>query len=140
MKVTYKFVTGEVLEIEVDEKVGAEIAAIEHAADNQDRAETRRHHSLEDLAEQGYPFADDYDLAAAVEEFMLNEQLYAAIAALQPRQRKLLHALFVQRRSSADIARTEGVSRVAIHDRLKKILDRLNKIYEKGLTNRISRG
>lgn len=48
-------------------------------------------------------------------------QLLRAMEALSPAQRKLVWQVFFEKRKIVDIAREEGVSHVAIHDRLKRI-------------------
>ena len=130
MKVTYRFVTGEVLEIEVNEELGSIISSMEQQAGNRDRAETRRHASLEALMEMGFPFTDDYNLADAVERFMLHEQLFLAIARQQPQQRQLMRWVFFEHRSHTEIARMEGVTPQAIDNRIARLLIRLKKILE----------
>jgi hypothetical protein len=54
MKIKYRFVTGEVSEIEVSEELGIELAAMAHIQANRKRAETRRHQSLEAVIEESH--------------------------------------------------------------------------------------
>jgi hypothetical protein len=58
MKIKYSFVTGETCEIEANNELSTMIMTIEHESSAKDRAETRRHHSIEALAEQGTEIAD----------------------------------------------------------------------------------
>ena len=53
MKITYKFVTGEVAEVEVSEEIGAVIVDLDRQEYNNDHKETRRHYSLEGKVYEG---------------------------------------------------------------------------------------
>jgi RNA polymerase sigma factor (sigma-70 family) len=127
MMIRYKFVTGEVLEIEVSGELSAAIESIKHEEDNNDRAETRRHVSLEALLGSGFQLVDEVNIADAVERLMTNEQLYAMLASLRPDQRRLLHRVFVERESLAKIACEEGVKYQSVQDRVQAILKKLKK-------------
>lgn len=139
MKIKYTFVTGEIIEIEVDDCLGAEIQAIDHQANLKDRAETRRHHSIEQLGEQGVHFADPKSNIAAVIELKETiaelrsdlEKLRAVIHSLQPQQQELVKQIYFEGKSMAEIARTEGVTPKAIQDRMNKIKNRIRNLFEK---------
>lgn len=139
MKIKYTFVTGEIIEIEVDDCLGAEIQAIDHQANLKDRAENRRHHSIEQLGEQGIHFADPKSNIAAVIELKETiaelrsdlEKLRAAIHSLQPQQQELVKQIYFEGKSMAEIARTEGVTPKAIQDRMNKIKNRIRNLFEK---------
>lgn len=139
MKIKYTFVTGEIVEIEIDDCLGAEISEIEHKSDLKDRAETRRHHSIEQLGEQGIHFADPKSNIAAVIELKETiaelrsdlEKLRKAILALQPQQQELVQQVFFEGKSMAEIARAEGVTPKAIQDRINKIKNRIRNYFEK---------
>lgn len=139
MKIKYTFVTGEIIEIEVDDCLGSEIQAIDHQANLKDRAETRRHHSIEQLGEQGIHFADPKSNVASVIELKETiaelrsdlEKLRAAIHSLQPQQQELVKQIYFEGKSMAEIARTEGVTPKAIQDRMNKIKNRIRNLFEK---------
>jgi len=139
VKIKYTFVTGEIVEIEIDDCLGAEISEIEHKSDLKDRAETRRHHSIEQLGEQGIHFADPKSNIAAVIELKETiaelrsdlEKLRKAILALQPQQQELVQQVFFEGKSMAEIARAEGVTPKAIQDRINKIKNRIRNYFEK---------
>ena len=64
MKITYKFVTGEVTEVEVSEEIGAVIIDLDRQEYNNDHKETRRHYSLDGKVYEGMDYAvEDSDLA-----------------------------------------------------------------------------
>jgi len=139
VKIKYTFVTGEIIEIEVDDCLGAEIQAIDHQANLKDRAETRRHHSIEQLGEQGNHFADPKSNIAALIELKETiaelrsdlEKLRAVIHSLQPQQQELVKQIYFEGKSMAEIARTEGVTPKAIQDRMNKIKNRIRNNFEK---------
>ncbi len=49
MKITYEFVTGEVSEVEVDERLGGMLLDLDRQQENNDQKETRRHFSLDGM-------------------------------------------------------------------------------------------
>lgn len=53
MKITYEFVTGEVSEVEVDERLGGMLLDLESQQYNNDQKETRRHVSLDGMRKSG---------------------------------------------------------------------------------------
>ena len=91
MKIRYEFANGEISEVEVSEELGRTLAEMTHRAALRDRAETRRHVSLDKLLSLGAQIGDGN---ASVEE--LTEQaldmaaLRRAMDQLEPQQRELL--------------------------------------------------
>lgn len=134
MKIEYKFLTGETVAIEVPEPFGEISIEIDRTIYNSDHRETRRHNSIDNLAETGLQFSDERN---NVEEAFLRseeyELLHNAIGQLLPEQQKLVQQVFFEERTMADIAREEGVTAKAIQDRVKKIKNSLKKIIEKNL-------
>lgn len=128
MKYTYKFVTGEIFEIEVTEELGAEILDMEKAASNKERAETRRHQSLDAMDFEGGLFSDNTDIAKDVLESIDMEALHKAIAMLLPQQRALMWEVFFEGKSITNIAEEEGTTKQALNNRLNKIYRKLKKI------------
>lgn len=51
MRINYEFLTGERLEIEVDDNIGEVIIEMEKMQSRRNRSETRRHNSLEFMQE-----------------------------------------------------------------------------------------
>jgi predicted DNA-binding protein YlxM (UPF0122 family) len=62
-----------------------------------------------------------------VEHLMLHEQLFVALASLQPQQRELLQKGYVEQLSLTNIARTYGITKQSVFDRLTKIECRIKK-------------
>jgi hypothetical protein len=58
MRINYEFLTGERLEIEVDENIGEVIIEMEKMQSRRNRAETRRHNSLEFMQENRDGYLD----------------------------------------------------------------------------------
>ena len=61
MKITYEFVTGEVSEVEVDERLGGMLLDLDRQQYNNDKKETRRHVSLDGMDYEGELFVSAED-------------------------------------------------------------------------------
>lgn len=125
MKIRYEFVTGEFTEIEVDDSLGELLVDFDRREYNNDHKETRRHVSLDGMEYEGELFASVADTADEVERREELAQLMRAMEALSPSQRELVQKVFFENQKIVDVAREEGVSHVAIHDRLKRIYKKI---------------
>ena len=125
MKVRYEFVNGEISEIEVDDNLGELLVDFDRQEYNNDHKETRRHVSLDGMEYEGELFASVADTADEVERREELAQLMRAMEALSPSQRELVQKVFFENQKIVDIAREEGVSHAAIHDRLKRIYKKI---------------
>ena len=130
MKIRYEFATGEVSEIEVSEEFGRVIEEMTHQAALRDRAETRRHVSLDKLLEAGLPLADDNCVETLAERAIDRAALLHAMEQLLPQQKELLLKVYFEGRSYADVARDEGVDRSAIRKRMLRIFEKIRKNME----------
>ncbi len=128
MKITYEFVTGEVSEVEVDERLGGMLLDLDRQQYNNDQKETRRHVSLDGMDYEGELFASAEDTEGEAVRREDMARLFSAMEALSPSQRELVEKVYFEERKITDIAREEGVSEAAIRNRLKKIYSRLKKI------------
>ena len=129
MKIQYAFVTGEILELEVAEELGAQIMAIEKIDRNKERSETRRHQSLDAMDFEGALFSDKSDIQADfIHELEVNA-LYRAMEQLLPQQRELIQRVFFDGCSYADISREENVDRSAVRKRMERIIEKM-KVFE----------
>lgn len=124
MKITYEFVTGEVSEVEVDERLGGMLLDLDRQQYNNDHKETRRHVSLDGMDYEGELFISAEDMERAVEHREDMARLFSAMEVLSPDQRELIEKVYFEERKITDIAAEENVSHVAI-------IRRLNRIYEK---------
>ena len=117
--------------IEISNEMGTVIVEMNAEERNTTRKETRRHISLEsyDLSGDRLDAMDGSpeDIICRREEIYA---LYQAINALNENQKQLIYRVFWLNESQYDIAREEGVSRVAIHNRLQKIFKKMKKILE----------
>lgn len=127
MKIMYQFANGDFSEIEVSEELGELLLALDQQERNNDRKETRRHDSLEGMAYEGAAFTAADDTAGEALLELDAQRLRRAMEALPPRQRDLLRQIYFENRSIASIAREEGVSKQAVHDRLGRILKKIKK-------------
>ncbi|SDN06680.1 sigma-70 family RNA polymerase sigma factor [Acetanaerobacterium elongatum] len=95
----------------------------------QHRRETEKHRSIEAaIEENAEQFPSSFNLEAAALQNIENANLHEAINSLLPQQKALIHKVFFEGCSLESIAREEGVSGQAIGNRLKKIIDKLQKV------------
>ena len=125
MKVQYRFVDGDVTEIEVSQEHGEILAELDRLERNNNQTETRRHVSLDMMVdEQGAQFASAE--SDAFEQMHHNEMPEHLLKGLSLSQRKLLYRVLVDGETMAEIARAEGVSKQAVHERMQRAL---RKVY-----------
>lgn len=118
-------------EIMVTEAKGKEIIELNRIEYNDNHRETRRHVSLEAYDPYGALVKDDADpLQKVINKEEMN-QLHHSISRLTPAQRKLLMKKFWDGMKQIDIAKEEGVSKMAITKRLQTIKRQLKKIPQK---------
>ena len=117
-------------EITVTETKGKEIIELNRIEYNDNHRETRRHVSLEAYDPYGALVKDDADPLQEVINKEEMDQLHQSISQLTPAQRKLLMKKFWDGMKQIDIAKEEGVSKMAITKRLQTIKRRLKKILQ----------
>lgn len=118
-------------EITVTEATGKEIIEINRIEYNDNHRETRRHVSLEVYDPYGALVKDNADPLQEVINKEEMDQLHQSISQLTPAQQKLLMNKFWDGMKQIDIAKDEGVSKMAITKRLQTIKRRLKKILQK---------
>ena len=128
MEIKYEFVTGEVLEIEVEDSMGEVLLEFDRQERNNDRRETRRHMSLDGMDFEGETFRAEADTLREAMGRVDTERLMKALDMLSASQKELLLKVYFKGMRVADIARAEGVSEAAVRNRLKKIYGKLKKI------------
>lgn len=129
MKITYKFVTGEVAEVEVSEEIGAVIVDLDRLEYNNDHKETRRHYSLEGKVYEGMDYAvEDPGLEALFAGPTDEERLHTAIRQLSPDQQKMVQAIYFENVSVNDYAARMSVTQSAISHRLQTVRKKLKKL------------
>lgn len=128
MKIKYTFANGDVTEIEVSEEIGAVVLDLDRQEYNTNHRETRRHCSLEALDLDGnlLPSKDNVEI-----DFIRKEdsaKLRDAISRLNPRQQKLIKAIYFEGQKVTDLALEEGVHWTAITHAVERALKKLEKI------------
>ncbi len=134
MKYTYKF-SNEENTIEVNSEWKDVLSELDKNEFNLNRAETRRHESL-DISNEYSLWLQSID--KSLENVMdddsnlsTEERLHIAISKLKPNQRKLINAIYFERVSVNDYAAQEGVKQNAISMRLARAKNNLKKFLEK---------
>lgn len=125
-KKVYKFADGTVSEVEISDEVYAVMEKLDKAEKSTERRETRRHVSLESLAEKSIepPVTDKYDFTDDFQNIK-NAELYSAIKSLSKEQKELIHKVFYERKRLKEIAKDEKVSTQIISWRLRTTLSQL---------------
>jgi len=127
MKVSYQFVS-ETVEVEVDEIWGEMLMDMDRREYNNDHKETRRHASIYEIDQEENLIPSKYCLE---DEILRKEEIKALVKAfelLTPEQLRLVRAIYSEGNSMAAIARSEGVSKMAITNRMKKIQEKIKKV------------
>ena len=134
MKINYEFVTGEKLELEVDDSIGEIVIDLEVLQSRRNRTETRRHNSLDSMQEQrpGYNPRQFVDETVDIEQFVVDsderERLHQAIGLLEERDRLIVRQYYFENRTMEEIGREIGISAMAVSKRLKKIPEKLKSL------------
>ncbi|MCI1525029.1 MAG: sigma-70 family RNA polymerase sigma factor [Lactobacillus crispatus] len=118
-------------EITVTEAEGKEIIELNRIEYNDNHRETRRHVSLEAYDPYGALVQDDADPYQSVVNKEEMEQLHHSINQLKPEQQKLVIKKFWNDMKQVDIAKDDGVTKMAITKRWQTIKRRLKKILQK---------
>lgn len=130
MRIKLHQTTG-IKEITVTEARGKEIIELNRIEYNDNHRETRRHVSLEAYDPYGALVKDDADPLLEVINREEMDQLHDSISQLKPEQQKLLMKKFWDGMKQINIAKDEGVSKMAITKRLQTIYRNLKKILQK---------
>ena len=130
MKIEYKFLNGEKVYIDVDEKFGKIIRKLDNELKNNNRKETRRHESLSLLDNDSISIDPHSDVCDKVIKKIDIDKLYKAISNLKPKEQKLLHNLYLRKcpLTQSAYAKVLGVTENAIQKRLSKIRNKLKNL------------
>ena len=116
----------------IDEATRRDFIVEEWKTERKNRAETRRHNSLERLLDAGWDVAgEEIDFVGDMDKEKIVSLLQIVEQNLEPQQKKLLWEIYVERKTLEEIGALENVSKVAIHNRLEKILKKFRKILKK---------
>lgn len=121
MKINYEFVTGEKLELEVDDSIGEIVIELEVSQSRRNRTETRRHNSLESMQEQqqGLSPRQFVDEKVDIEQFIIDSE---------ERDWLIVWQYYFENRTMEEIGREIGISAMAVSKRLKKIPEKLKSL------------
>ena len=129
MKISYEFVTGESIEIDVPEDIAKISIEIDKGISNSNRRESRRHLSIGKIEEIGIQILDpSVDVLATVIKENTDKELMIAVNQLLPEQQTLIRQIFYDEISITEVARRDGVTEGAVRHRLRKIYSRLKKV------------
>jgi RNA polymerase sigma-70 factor (ECF subfamily) len=124
--ITYKFADGTKSAVEVDDALNHIIKVMNKAEKLNNRRETRRHISLEQLAEKGIePTCEDNYFAYDFLETIENENLRDGIMSLTENQRSLIVRHFAQCEKIKEIALSDGVAVCSVSKKLERIYKKL---------------
>ncbi len=133
--ISYEFSSGEKSVITGDMLCGTEEiepwlwAVISQGEDrleeNNQQTETRRHHSYSDENDKRATLIADEDVMDKLLAHLEEEAVREAICSLKPRQQELVLDVFYRGHSMAEVARRDGVGKMAISNRMSKIIKRL---------------
>jgi len=136
MRIKYEFITGEKLEIEVDDSIGEIVIEMDELLSRRNRAETRRHNSLEFMQENRDEHSPRQftDEKADIEQMIIDsdekERLHRAIQKLDSKDSAIIMKYYFEDKTMAEIGMEMGMSAVAVSKRLKKIPDRIKKFWD----------
>lgn len=136
MRISYEFITGEKFEIEVDDNIGEVIIEMEKMQSRRNRVETRRHNSLEFMQENrdGYCPMQFADNRADVEQIIIHsdekERLHRAIQKLDRKDSIIVKKYYFEDKTMVEIGKELGITAMAVSKRLKKIPDKIKKVFD----------
>ena len=131
MKTIKYEVNGTFVEVEVSDEFARQYEQIETEEKRVNRKETRRHQSLETLVESGFQIVDqESDIEEKAFQNDDIEQLYKAFAVLTEEQKWLIQQVFYYDRKQSEVAAELGIDPTAIRNRLRKIYDKIKKIFQ----------
>ena len=131
MKTIKYEINGTFIDVEVSDEFARQYEQIETEEKRVNRKETRRHQSLETLVESGFQIVDqESDIEEKAFQNDDIEQLYKAFAVLTEEQKCLIQQVFYYDRKQSEIAAELGIDPTAIRNRLRKIYDKIKKIFQ----------
>ncbi len=127
MKIEYKYVTGETVEVEVSEEWSKILIELDREEYNNNQTETRRHESYEDEGEWA---VDNYsDIDTAMERKELTRKYEKTMGKMTDKQMHVIENVFMESMSKAEYAEKFGISRQAVSERVKCIRKKIKKTF-----------
>lgn len=133
MKITYEYVTGEVVEIEAEEKFAHVVLELDHKEFCNNRTAKRHHIQLSAMSEDSDRFAtseDDPWCCIIWDPYAIEDpELKKAMDQLTPKQKDVCRAVFWDGMSISAYAEKSGISRFAASKRLRRAKEKIRKFY-----------
>jgi len=122
--IRYEFCDGTVSEVEVSDALFAVHERIDKRIENGERRETRRHNSLEQLAERRDTEIIDGRVDVETDYIKSEAKL---LSMLSDNERELLESVYIDGKTMAEIAREKGVAHSTIKTKIYRILKKLKE-------------
>lgn len=126
MKITYKFTTGEVTEVEVSNEIGTVIIDSRRKEENLARKERYHCYSYDAAEFEGQEYADWNTPENLTVQDYENSKLADAVSKLSLVQRKRL-IMLSEGLSMREIARREGVSYISVRESIEQARKKIKK-------------
>lgn len=114
MKIKYEFITGETVEVEVDDSIGNVVVELDRIEYNNEKKETRRHCAMSAMKYDGEWFVSDKADPGSdmnLEKFGYeNERLNKALSALSKKQRDIYLAIYRDGYTITEYAEEKNIS------------------------------
>ena len=122
--IRYEFCDGTVSEVEVSDALFAVHERIDKRIENGERRETRRHNSLEQLAERRD--TEIIDGRVDVETDYIKSEV-KLLSMLSDNERELLESVYIDGKTMAEIAREKGLAHSTVKTKIYRILKKLEE-------------
>jgi len=132
MKIKYTFVTGERVELEVNDEFTKIMVELESELKNNNRKESRRHEGL-DLSDKNHKNNDlNIDICGKVLKNLDKDKLYAALTKLTPQEQDLIHKLYLDENSLSQLQYSKIIdtNENSVKQRAKRIRIKLKNLLQ----------
>jgi len=137
MKITYNFVNGESVEIEVNDDIGRIILEEDRCEYNNEHAETRRHISIEMFNDKSPELSDEknmeYIMIGNLTLDLHDERFVKALEVLTPAQKDLIDHIYFQGMKAREYAEHIGRKECTVSITHDRALKRIEKFFRKFL-------
>ena len=129
-KVKYEVLTGEVVEVEVDDSVGEMIVELDRVEYNNNHKETRRHCTLSVKGDSGHWLEDNENNPDnfVPEQDEADCKIKKALDSLTDNQRDVVIAVHFMGMTLTDFAERRGITKQSAHERLEGAMKKMKKV------------
>lgn len=129
--IIYKFNDGTTKTVEVSDEFYSLYQDLVKTDELSDRKQTRRTQSLEQSLDNGWDIADPQaDVEILFDKNESNDKLHKAIFTLTAQQQDLIKKVFFDRIPQVEIAEQQGLTKMALNNRLTRTLRKLKKLLQ----------